>query len=106
VEALRRGLALRPAPAGMIRHSDRGIHYACATYRALLKSRNITSSMSRKGNCWDNAVAESFFCTSTAISVGNQRKFIHGGSPVQAAVSTRPGSVDQDYRFVCEPMSR
>lgn len=61
VEALRRALALRPAPAGMIHHSDRGVHYACADYRALLKSHNITPSMSRKGNCWDNAVAESFF---------------------------------------------
>ena len=61
VEALRRALALRPAPAGMIHHSDRGIHYACADYRALLKRHRITPSMSRKGNCWDNAVAESFF---------------------------------------------
>ena len=61
VEALRRALAVRPAPAGMIHHSDRGIHYACADYRALLKNHGITPSMSRKGNCWDNAVAESFF---------------------------------------------
>jgi putative transposase len=61
VEALRRALALRPAPAGMVHHSDRGVHYACADYRALLKSHGITPSMSRKGDCWDNAVAESFF---------------------------------------------
>lgn len=61
VEALRRALALRPAPAGMVHHSDRGIHYACADYRALLKRYAITPSMSRKGDCWDNAVAESFF---------------------------------------------
>ena len=61
VEALRRALALRPAPAGMVHHSDRGVHYACADYRALLKRHYITPSMSRKGNCWDNAVAESFF---------------------------------------------
>jgi transposase InsO family protein len=61
VEALRRALALRPAPAGMIHHSDRGVHYACADYRALLESHGIRPSMSRKGNCWDNAVAESFF---------------------------------------------
>jgi putative transposase len=61
VEALRRALALRPAPAGMIHHSDRGIHYACTDYRTLLKRHEITPSMSRKGNCWDNAVAESFF---------------------------------------------
>jgi transposase InsO family protein len=61
VEALRRALALRPAPTGMVHHSDRGIHYACTEYRALLASHGITPSMSRKGNCWDNAVAESFF---------------------------------------------
>jgi len=61
VEALRRALALRPAPAGMVHHSDRGIHYACSDYRALLASHGITSSMSRKGDCWDNAVVESFF---------------------------------------------
>lgn len=61
VEALRRALALRPAPAGMVHHSDRGVHYACTDYRALLASHDITPSMSRKGDCWDNAVAESFF---------------------------------------------
>jgi transposase InsO family protein len=61
VEALRRALALRPAPSGMVHHSDRGIHYACTDYRTLLASHDITPSMSRKGDCWDNAVAESFF---------------------------------------------
>jgi putative transposase len=61
VEALRRALAVRPAPTGMVHHSDRGIHYACTEYRELLASHGITPSMSRKGDCWDNAVAESFF---------------------------------------------
>jgi putative transposase len=61
VEALRRALAVRPAPAGMVHHSDRGIHYACTQYRELLADHGITPSMSRKGDCWDNAVAESFF---------------------------------------------
>jgi transposase InsO family protein len=61
VEALRRALAVRPAPAGLVHHSDRGVHYACTEYRAVLASRGITPSMSRKGDCWDNAVAESFF---------------------------------------------
>lgn len=61
VEALRRALAVRAAPAGMVHHSDRGVHYACRDYRAALAAAGITSSMSRKGNCWDNAVAESFF---------------------------------------------
>lgn len=61
VEALRRALALRAAPLGMIHHSDRGVHYACSDYRTILDGNGITCSMSRKGNCWDNAVAESFF---------------------------------------------
>lgn len=61
VEALRRALALRPAPTGLIHHSDRGVHYACSEYRDLLDGNGITCSMSRKGDCWDNAVAESFF---------------------------------------------
>lgn len=52
----------RPAP-GLIHHSDRGVQYACGEYRALLGAHGLTPSMSRKGNCWDNAVVESFFAT-------------------------------------------
>lgn len=59
--ALRRALALRPVKPGLVHHSDRGVHYACDAYRRLLGRYQITQSMSRKGNCWDNAVAESFF---------------------------------------------
>jgi putative transposase len=61
VTALQRALALRPAPIGLVHHSDRGVHYACADYRAVLEKHGVRRSMSRKGNCWDNAVAESFF---------------------------------------------
>ena len=61
VTALQRALALRPAPAGLLHHSDRGVHYACADYRNVLEKHDVRRSMSRKGNCWDNAVAESFF---------------------------------------------
>jgi transposase InsO family protein len=61
VEAVRRALVLRSPPYGLIHHSDRGVHYACSEYRALLDGNGITCSMSRKGDCWDNAVAESFF---------------------------------------------
>jgi transposase InsO family protein len=61
VTALQHALALRPAPAGLVHHSDRGVHYACADYRAVLEKHGVRRSMSRKGNCWDNAVAESFF---------------------------------------------
>ena len=50
----------RPA-AGLIFHSDRGIQYASTAHKQLLKEYGFVQSMSRKGNCWDNAVAESFF---------------------------------------------
>jgi putative transposase len=52
----------RPAP-GLLHHSDRGVQYASNEYRALLEEQKAVASMSRKGNCWDNAVAESFFAT-------------------------------------------
>jgi putative transposase len=54
----------RPPPgAGLIHHSDRGVQYACGLYRRLLESNGIVCSMSGKGDCYDNAVAESFFKT-------------------------------------------
>ena len=52
----------RPA-AGLLMHSDRGSQYASEDYRKLLKQFHMTQSMSRKGNCWDNAPMESFFKT-------------------------------------------
>ncbi len=52
----------KPGP-GLIHHSDRGIQYACDDYRRLLQSQGMISSMSRSGNCLDNAVAERFFRT-------------------------------------------
>lgn len=55
-------LQRRPAP-GLIHHSDRGRTYAGQAYRARLSALRMTPSMSRKGDCWDNAVAESFFAT-------------------------------------------
>jgi putative transposase len=48
---------------GLIWHTDRGSQYADDSHRALVKEHGITQSMSRKGNCWDNAVSESFFHT-------------------------------------------
>ena len=63
VKAFRMAKINRPIISNLIFHSDRGIQYACAEFRAQLKGLPITQSMSRKGNCWDNAVAESFFKT-------------------------------------------
>ena len=53
----------RPVSQDLIFHSDRGIQYACNDFRQHLKGLPVLQSMSRKGNCWDNAVAESFFKT-------------------------------------------
>jgi transposase InsO family protein len=50
-------------PKGMLVHSDRGIQYASEQFRSILDSADAVQSMSRKGNCWDNAVVESFFHT-------------------------------------------
>jgi len=49
--------------AGLIMHTDRGSPYGADSYRQLLAQHGMQPSMSRKGNCWDNAVAESFFHT-------------------------------------------
>lgn len=54
-------LSLKYNLAGSIIHSDQGVHYTNAEYVALLKGCGVLQSMSRKGNCWDNACAESFF---------------------------------------------
>ena len=62
-EALEMAIARRKPGAGLIHHSDRGVQYACDLYRDLLAAHGIACSMSRPGNCYDNAVAESFFGT-------------------------------------------
>jgi putative transposase len=62
-DALTMALTRRQPGRGLLHHSDRGVQYAAGEYRALLADHGITCSMSRKGNCWDNAVAESFFAT-------------------------------------------
>jgi transposase InsO family protein len=61
--ALQMALVQRQPSPGLVHHSDRGAQYASMDYRAQLAAHGITCSMSRKGNCWDNAVAESFFAT-------------------------------------------
>ena len=62
-DALIMALKNRHPPKGLIWHTDRGSQYASYSHRDLLQQNNIIQSMSRKGNCWDNAVAESFFHT-------------------------------------------
>ncbi len=61
--ALRNALEVRRPGAGLVHHSDRGVQYACEAYRGLLALHRIEASMSRRGDCWDNAAMESFFGT-------------------------------------------
>jgi transposase InsO family protein len=61
--ALERAVRARKPPPGLVHHSDRGSPYASGQYRAALAAHGMVASMSRKGDCWDNAVAESFFST-------------------------------------------
>lgn len=63
VKALKMAIKSRGVKPGLIFHSDRGVQYACHAFKAILKNHEIIQSMSRKGNCWDNSVAESFFKT-------------------------------------------
>jgi len=62
-DALNMAITHRNPSKGLLWHTDRGSQYASYSHRDLLLKNNITQSMSRKGNCWDNAVAESFFKT-------------------------------------------
>jgi putative transposase len=82
-EALQMAIARRrPASGGgggggggLLHHSDRGVQYACQLYRSLLDDHGITVSMSRPGNCYDNAVAESFFGTLKTEHVHRTRRY-------------------------------
>ena len=60
-DALRMAIQQRRPDAGLIHHSDRGVQYASEDFQEILKANRISCSMSRRGNCWDNACMESFF---------------------------------------------
>ncbi len=62
-DTLRTAYLLRGKPSGVMIHSDQGSQYASHSFQDLVASYGFTQSMSRKGNCWDNAVAESFFAS-------------------------------------------
>jgi putative transposase len=62
-DALTMALSRRQPPAGLLHHSDRGVQYASDAYQQLLMEHGIDVSMSGKGDCWDNAVIESFWAT-------------------------------------------
>jgi putative transposase len=69
IDALNMAVSHRNPSAGLIFHSDRGIQYACEDFRNELIRHKMIQSMSRKGNCWDNACAETFFASLKAEEV-------------------------------------
>ncbi len=74
LDALGSALGYRRPEAGLIHHSDRGSQYACADFQRALEAAEITCSMSRRGDCYDNAAVESFFGTLKQELV-NRRRF-------------------------------
>ena len=84
LEALDMALAQRRPAAGLVHHSDRGVQYACGAYVQRLQSEEMTLSMSRPGNPWDNAWAESFMKTLKAEEVDGQayRNLTHAKSSI------------------------
>lgn len=73
LEALNMAVHQRQPGPDLLHHSDRGVQYACEAYRAMLDRHNMTASMSRRGNCHDNAVMESFFGTLKTELVHHER---------------------------------
>jgi putative transposase len=92
LDALHDALTKRRPLAGLVHHSDRGSPYASADYRAELDRFGIIASMSRKGDCWDNAVAESFFST-LKTELGADRIY----ASHDEATSTIAEYIDQFY---------
>jgi putative transposase len=91
IEALDRAIALRrPAPNSLIHHSDRGVQYACADYARRLDEHAIRASMSRVGNPYDNAKAESFMKTLKAEEVNGKtyRSLAEARRDVTAFIAT------------------
>ena len=82
LDALRGAITTRRPPAGLVQHSDRGSPYASDDYRAELERFAMIASMSRKGDCWDNAVAESFFSTLKTELVGENIYTSHDAATV------------------------
>ena len=74
-QALFRAVSTKRPPPGLLHHSDRGSQYCSHEYRKMLKQFGMTESMSRKGNCWDNAPMESFWGTLKTELVHHQQYF-------------------------------
>lgn len=72
IRALLMAINLRKPPAGLLHHSDRGSQYASHAYQSILKQHGMICSMSRKGNCWDNAPIERFFSSLKREWIGDR----------------------------------
>jgi transposase InsO family protein len=77
VDALCMAIDRRAPAAGLIHHSDRGVQYASAEFRTVLEKHGFLASMSRRGNCYDNAAKESFFHTLKTELVNDERYATH-----------------------------
>ena len=89
--ALRRAVRLRGVHRGLIHHTDRGSPYASDDYRRELIASGMLASMSRKGDCWDNAVAESFFATARADVID------HAWYPTRASAEFSIGEYIENF---------
>lgn len=83
IRALNKSILRRRPSQGLMVHSDRGVQYASADFRGVLQRQGFVQSMSRKGNCWDNAVAESFF-HSIKTQLVHHRRFQDAAEAEQA----------------------
>ena len=83
IRALNKAIQRRSPGQGLMIHSDRGVQYASNGFRTVLRQHHFVQSMSRKGNCWDNAVAESFFHSIKAQMI-HHRKFQNVAEAEQA----------------------
>jgi len=75
LQALARAMVRRGYPRGVIHHSDRGVQYACGEYRRQLQEHGLIASMSRKGNCYDNAAMEAFWSTLKREAMGESEQW-------------------------------
>ena len=91
--ALPRALAARQPAAGLMQHTDRGSRYASSEYRAVLRAHGIVQSMSRRGDCWNNAVAESFFATLKHELLATADFHSHHEVSVQFLISSTTGTI-------------
>lgn len=88
LSALQRALTRRRPPPGLVHHTDRGSQYASYEYRGVLDEHGMRCSMSAAGNCYDNAVAESFFATL-------KKELVHG-----CAFETRSEAYDAISNYI------